>query len=363
METITYKCPSCGADLEYDGKTGVLTCDYCGSSFEVDSEQLNDEIVDEEKREFADEWLEYKEDSGSGVWTEEERTEINAYTCPSCGAELVTDETTAAESCPYCGNNVAYTDRLSGEYKPDFVVPFKIKREEAEASLRKFYKKKLLAPSSFKNENKISEIKGVYVPFWLFSGEAEARVTYKAEIIRSWVSGKYRNTQTKHYRLEREGKLTFCDVPFDGSTKADDAYMEAIEPYDYSGAKPFSCAYLSGFLANKYDVDSAAGRTRIRERVSNSIKSMIRSEITGYTSIFEEKSDVKVSQTDVKYVLLPVWALNTNYRGKTFKFAMNGQTGKFVGEAPVSWTKFFIWLVSLSATFSLAAVFLYYLFG
>ena len=207
-------------------------------------------------------------------------------------------------------------------------------------------------PSSFRSESRIAEIKGVYVPFWLFSGSAYGDVEFNAENTRTWTSGKYRITETDHYRLYRSGRMEYENVPFDGSSKADDTYMEAVEPFRYGDAVPFSPAYLSGFFADKYDVYHTYGAPRVRDRVENSLVDLIRGTITRYDSVSPSSKNVAVRQEEPKYAMMPVWMLSTEYKDKIYRFAMNGQTGKLVGEAPVSWPKFAAWLLGLTAVLS-----------
>ena len=341
MATLSYKCPQCGAELHYDGVSDLMKCDYCEGTFPTSDLIVGEEVIGETR-----------------VGTGEDGLEL--YTCPACGAELVTDATTAADKCPYCGNNVVHSDRLSGDFHPDFVIPFATGAEQAKESLRQFYKGKILMPKSFKSENKISEMKGVYVPYWLFTGDADGDTSFNAEKVRVWSDGTNRYTETKHYKLFRSGRFSFSDVPHDGSTKADDRYMEAVEPFDYSAAVEYSPAYLSGFLADKYDVTAEDCVPRVRGRVENSLVASIENTITGYDNKTLDTKNINVRMSRKKYVLMPVWMLSTEYRGKIFRFAMNGQTGKFVGEAPVSWPKFWAWFLGLSTVLSAIALLIAY---
>ncbi len=346
MGTISYKCPSCGAELRWDGRSEALTCDFCGSTFSPDDLIVENQVIDSHAEAHGE-----THDDGGGLFS---------YTCPACGAELVTDGTTAADKCPYCDNNVVHSDRVSGDFLPEFVIPFRVTKKEAENAFREHYRKKLLVPSKFKTESRIAEIKGVYIPFWLFSGSATGDVEFDAENTRTWISGKYRITETDHYRLYRSGRMDYENVPFDGSSKADDVYMEAVEPFRYGDAVPFSPAYLSGFLADKYDVYHTDGAPRVRDRVENSLVSLISGTITGYDSVSAASKNVAVRQDEPRYAMMPVWMLSTEYKEKIYRFAMNGQTGKFVGEAPVSWPRFTAWLLGLTAVFSALFGAIYY---
>jgi hypothetical protein len=133
----------------------------------------------------------------------------------------------------------------------------------------------------------------------------------------------------------RSGSLKFQQVPVDGSEKMDDTYMDSIEPFDYKGMVAFNTAYLSGYLAEKYDVDAEAALPRANERIKETIEDEFKKTVTGYVTVSTESSAVQVSKGIVRYALFPVWMLNTKYKGEMYTFAMNGQTGKLIGKLPL----------------------------
>ena len=214
-------------------------------------------------------------------------------------------------------------------------------------------------PKSFSSGNHIEEIKGVYVPFWLFDGKAEARLRFHGTKERSYTSGDEQITVTEHYRVVREGSVAFEKVPADGSSKMPDAHMDAIEPFDYQGLKPFSTAYLPGFLADKYDVDAEACAQRANNRIRRSTENAFAATASHYTRLEPEFTDIRLLQGEVKYALLPVWLLSTKWSDQNFLFAMNGQTGKLVGDLPVDKGKFWGWFagISLPLMAALGAIF------
>ena len=246
-----YQCPSCTGPLRFDGKTGRLQCDYCGSAFSVQEIEAlyreKDEAAaaasQQAQTEQDDVSLEGEWGTGSD-WAKEQG--LRAYNCPSCGAELICDATTAATSCPYCGNPSIVPGQLSNMLKPDFVIPFKLSKEDAVAALKKYYNGKKLLPRAFSNKNHIQEVKGVYVPFWLIDGTAEADMQFQGTRVTSMPQGDYMVTTTDYYRIRRSGTVKFEKIPVDASSKMPDAHMDAIEPFDYSELKPFSNAYLPG---------------------------------------------------------------------------------------------------------------------
>ena len=189
-------------------------------------------------------------------------------------------------------------------------------------------------PRAFTAENHVQEIKGVYVPFWMFDGEAEGSAQYEATRSRSFTSGDYEVTETDHFDVYREGSLAFSRVPVDASSKMPDDYMDSIEPFDYDDLKLFSTAYLPGFLADKYDVSVEDSAVRADTRCEGSLVSALARSATGYDSCVPVSQDVKLHRGKVHYALLPVWTLHTKWNGKDYLFAMNGQTGKLVGDLP-----------------------------
>ena len=285
---------------------------------------------------------------------------MKAYNCPSCGAQLICDATTAATSCPYCGNPTVVPGQFAGTLKPDFVIPFKLSREDAIQRLKQHYKGKVFLPKSFSSENHLQEISGVYVPFWMFSGKAEGDVHFDATRSRTYKSGDYRITETDHYDAYRAGSLAFEKIPVDGSEKMPDEHMDSIEPYDYSELKPFSTAYLPGFLADKFDVTAEDSRQRADSRCAGTLRSALEKTVSGYETCSARESNTTIKRGKVHYALMPVWMLNTKWRGKDFLFAMNGQTGKLVGDLPVDkgryWAMFFAIAVPLSAIGSFLAM-------
>ena len=245
--------------------------------------------------------------------------------------------------------------------KPDYVIPFKLDKKAAKEAYRKHLKGKILLPKTFQDENHIDEIKGVYVPFWLFDADVDAKMRYRAIRVRHWSDSNYDYTETQYYSVVREGTLGFDRVPVDGSTKMADDLMESIEPFDFSDAVDFQTAYLSGYLADRYDVDAEKSIERANERIKNSTEEVFEGTVRGYTSVIPESKNIKLSGGKAKYALYPVWLLNTTYENKKYTFAMNGQTGKFVGNLPVDKKKYWLFFTMFFAIFGALALALLFL--
>ena len=339
-----YKCPCCGGAIEFDSTLQKMRCPYCDTEFEMETLKSYDSELKNEPEDNMH-W-----DQAVGTeWQESETRGLQSYVCKSCGGEIVGDENTAATACPFCGNPVVMMGQFSGALKPDYVIPFKLDKKAAKDALKKHLVGKRLLPKIFKDQNHIDEIKGVYVPFWLFDTDADASIRFRATTTRAWSDSNYNYVETSHYLVQRGGSIGFQQVPVDGSSKMADDLMESIEPFDFSEAVPFQTAYLAGYLADKYDVTAEESVERANERVKRSTEKAFAATVTGYTTVTPESSSVQLHGGTVKYALYPVWLLNTTWKGNRYLFAMNGQTGKFVGDLPVDNKAAKRWTIGLSA--------------
>jgi DNA-directed RNA polymerase subunit RPC12/RpoP len=349
-------CPSCKTPLNCEGISGEAACPGCGAEFEI--EALRDYATHtQDKKQDNMQW----ETPAGGTWNEGEADGLRVYSCKTCGGEIVADETTGATHCPYCGNPIVLSGHFAGLMKPDLLIPFRVDKNAAMAALQNHYKGKRLLPKVFKDQNHIEEVKGLYVPVWLFDADADARVEYEATKIRTWSDGDYDYTETRHYAVLRGGDIGFENVPVDGSTKMDDTLMESIEPFDISDAVPFQAAYLPGFLADKYDVDAEASIGRANERIKKSTEDAFRGTVQGYDTVMPVESNIHLERGRARYALYPVWILNTNWKGQKFTFAINGQTGKIVGDLPMDKGAFWRYLLGVTGAVTAAAFAISYL--
>lgn len=351
-----YKCPCCGGAIAFDSATQKMKCPYCETEFEVETLADYDKEL---KSERADD-MSWETDNGN-EWQDGEKDGLRSYVCNSCGGEIVGDESMAATSCPFCGNHVVMMDQFSGVLKPDCVIPFKLDKDAAKSALKNHYGKKRLLPKVFKDENHIDEVKGVYVPFWLFDAEADADIRYKASKVRTWSDSSYNYTETSYYAVCRGGTIAFENVPVDGSEKIPNEWMESLEPFDYTKAVDFRTAYLAGFLADKYDVDAEQSVGRANERIRKSTEAAIAATVEGYTTVTREAGSIRLNNGKVKYALLPVWLLSTTWKGEKYLFAMNGQSGKMVGDLPVDKSAYKKWLFGLAGAVGAAVYALLFL--
>lgn len=329
-ELQEYKCPCCGGAIGFDSNSQTLKCPYCDTEFGMDDIRSYDEVL---RDEVSDDFT-WKTQAGS-EWTEEDTQGLQSFVCKSCGGEIIGDANTAATECPYCGNPVVVMNRFAGMLKPDYVIPFKLDKEAAVAKFKKHLSGKKLLPKAFTEQHHVEEIKGIYVPYWLFDTDTSSRIRYKGTKVSKWSDSRYDYTRTDYFTILRGGALSFEKVPVDGSSKMDDELMESLEPYNFKEAVSFKTAYLAGYFADKYDVDAEASVARANERIKRATEDAFRATVTGFDSVNTENCSVQLSNGVAKYAMYPVWILNTTWGGRKFVFAMNGQTGKFVGNLPM----------------------------
>ncbi len=333
-KTASSTCPACGGALLFDPTLGKLKCEFCDMTYtpeEVEAEWTKkginasgDEgaLADMEKADREYQAQDFGQDEG-----------MRSYSCSTCGAELLADMATAVMRCPYCGNQTIVEQQFSGAIRPDYIIPFAQTKDQAEKKYLEFYNKRFLLPRSFKTDNHVEEIQGVYVPFWMFSGRVHLDGSYIAyDEAEDDDGNKY---ITARYEAHRRGYLDYENVPADASDRMEDDLMDSVEPFQLDGLKDFSMVYLPGFMAERYDVEEEDCRERGQERAAGSIKEQIRDSIH-HDGIEEAKEDIRFEGESTKYALFPVWLLVTKWKDKTYKFAMNGQTGKMVGDLPVS---------------------------
>lgn len=338
---LEYKCPACGGLMTFDSVSQKMKCQSCGT--EMDITEFDEEVTSEEETHGASaENQEGQEDSDNVLWenvtasewAKEDKEKIRTYLCKSCGGEIITDDTTGATNCPYCGSQVVMQEQFSGKLMPDLVIPFQKEKMAAIEAYRGHLDRMSFVPQAFAQSKHIDEIKGIYVPFWLLDAEVDMDAEYHARKVRTYLEGDYEVRETKHYEVRRAGTLHFKNIPMDCSAKMDDTLMEAIEPYDNKGLKPFKTAYLSGYYADRYDVQKEETMQRAQQRIERSACETLNSSLAGYDTYTAQGKKIEITDARYRYALYPVWLLNTQFNGKTYTFAMNGQTGKLVGDLP-----------------------------
>lgn len=337
MEVITYKCPNCGGDLTFDPASGKYKCEYCLSSFtQEEVEKANPDATSEAAQSQESAKAE-GETAGTGPEEKEETSEGGAviYTCPSCGAEIVTDETTAATYCFYCHNPVVLKGRLSGEYMPDYVLPFKISREQATEKFLSFVKKKRFIPKDFFDKNQVKKMTGVYFPYWIYGGDFETDYMARGRKVRVWQTGDVEYKETSIYDVRREGEVRVDGLSRNALNKADRDLIECVQPYRLEEMQPFSMSYLSGFQAEKRDIEKQEIAPELNKELEQMARGAMRNEANEYLSLEHEKMNLAPKRENWRYVLFPVWTLTYQGKnGKVYYYAMNGQAGTINGDFP-----------------------------
>ncbi len=326
MALQEYECPACGGAMEFNPTTQKIKCPFCDSEFDVKDYVANHNSNSQGQI----------DDSHTSGSDSSDSAPMFIYSCGSCGGEILATESLGSMKCPFCSNNVVVKEQFTGKFQPDYIIPFSKTKDDAMKAYSGYVKSKKLLPKVFADQNHIDEIKGVYVPFWLYSATQNYNGNFRGTKVRTWSDSNYNYTETSYYNITRAGSEDFSQVPVDGSKEMPDDLMESIEPYDRSAMVPFNMGYLAGFLANKYNVSAKDNRDRAMKRMSESASMNFKNTIAGYSSLTALSETCNASSEKTEYALYPVYVLNTTWNGQNYLFAMNGQTGKFVGNLPLS---------------------------
>lgn len=330
-DTLENRCPSCRSSIKFNPKLGKWKCDYCGSEFTLEEMQKHTDNASTEKKNRKD------------AKVEDDNIEYVEYHCESCGAEIIADSETAATFCVYCGNTAILQSKLSGKFSPDLVIPFKKTKEDAIEAFKGLSKGRPLMPKGFNSEKNIEKIRGIYIPFWLFDINNSGDIEMSATTTESWRIGDTRYTKTNYYKVIRGGRMEYIKIPIDGSTRFDNAIMNTIEPFDYNELTKYNHAYLSGFYAEKYDQEAKDVFAEAADRSINSTKEVLKNDTRMYATKVITRDTLVAKEKNRYYALLPVWMVNVKYKDKMHIFAMNGQTGEFIGNIPLDVGKAFLY--------------------
>lgn len=322
--SVTFKCPGCGAYLEFDPKGGQFACPYCGA--QLDEAELRRQSAAKEQ------------DAPAG-----RAAAMRGYHCQNCGAEIVTTDTTAATRCYYCHSPVVLTDRLSEDFRPDGVLPFAIDEKQAREKFDQFIAKKRFVDRRFFSKDQLTCFSGVYYPYWY--GEVEGDAAFTGSGTRTDVTHTPRETITitKHFRVTRRGKLHYEGMVRKALRANDRKLSDGIFPYDEGRMKPFATGYLSGFLAEKRDVPEAEAAADMVREAQDATESVLRQD-AAYDTLTGQATFVKTG-AKLRYVLLPTWVLTYkgDRPGATYFYMMNGQKGTVCGKLPINKVKLALW--------------------
>lgn len=321
MPGITYKCPSCGGYLAFDPETQRWKCPFCDSEF--------DESGLTEKDEASAQAAVHPGEGGQLI-----------YHCPNCGSEIMTDETTVSTHCYYCHSPVVLQGKLTDEWLPDTVLPFTIDKEQAIATFMKWVKSKRYVPKAFFSEAQVANMRGVYYPHFVTSCEVEGAVDGEGRNVSVMETSREIITSTQHFRVRREGRLRFRNIMRPALKKANRKLSDGIHPFPLENEKPFSGSYLTGFLAERRDIDKQEILPDVEKEVAGYVEPLLSDTIQYHSHNVSPSS--RVTKADSRYVLLPTWVLtypNKQNPNDPYYYAMNGCTGEICGKLPVDKAK------------------------
>lgn len=348
VNALDNKCPTCGAKITFDPRSQTWNCEYCGSKFTLEEMEKYDNAS--------------SLDANTVKESNNNTTELDVYRCKNCGAEIVADETVTATFCVYCGSTAILKDKIDSGIAPNLIIPFKNVKEDAVSAFKKVTKNKILTPSSFKSEKNIQKITGVYIPFWAYDLVADGDISFNASDTRCWSDSHYDYTEISNYLVEKTGHFEYEKVLADASSRFDDDLMDSLEPFNYSELTKYNHAYLSGFLAEKYDVSEEDSLERAKTRSMNTCVNLVSSSIP-HQSRSLKTNNINIVKKASNYIILPVWMVNIKYKNKMYTFAMNGQTGKIVGNIPIGIKETILWSVIVFVGFLLLATLIMYFVG
>lgn len=343
-ESDRYPCPKCGAGLRYDPAAGGLRCPFCGESRAVEAgglaaEKDLDEALAGARR---------AHESKAGAAPAARRT-----VCDACGAEVLVPPTEKAGKCAYCGS----TRVLEGEADPnrilpDSCIPFAVDRPQAEDLFRKWIRSLWFRPNALRNQTALAEMRGVMVPYWTFDARADSSWTAMAgyHYYVTVGTGKHRRTvrQTRWTPASGSRRDGYDDLLVLASRGLEPGLIAEIEPFDTKRLVPFRPEYLAGWAAESYAVDVAEAWKQGQARILADQVSRCARDVPGDTHM-NLNVNTTLSGQRYRHCLLPVWVAAYIFRGKTWRFLVNGQTGEVRGRAPLSWVKIALLVLGVAA--------------
>ncbi len=357
LQEYRFPCDNCGSDLRFDPVQGQMLCDHCG----------NTEPVIENARAKTIRELDFQ-DAISDHLAAAEIEETRTSTCPNCAAEVSFDPDTHATECPFCATPVVADTGVNRHIKPKGLVPFALTENVARDAMANWLGSLWFAPNGLQQyARKGRKMSGVYVPYWTYDAQTDTvyrgergEIYYESKTVRRGKETvEVMVAKTRWYSTSGAVSRDFDDVLVLGSKSLPQKYTRALAPWDLTELAPYSPEYLAGFRAEGYTIDLEDGYFDARDQMDRRIERDIRFDIGG------DKQRIHTANTDVrnvtfKHILLPVWVAAYKYRGRTFRFVVNGQTGAVEGERPYSTIKI-IFALLLAALIGAAIMYGVYL--
>ena len=348
LGVLDNKCPACNAKINFNPANQKWDCEYCGSKFTLEEMQQHSNASTVE----ANTVVEVKNEAMGNM---------DMYHCNNCGAEIIADENTTSTFCVYCGSTAILKNRIDSGRAPNYIIPFKNVKDDAVVAFKNLFKHKPLTPKCFKDPKNIQKITGVYIPFWAYDLVADGQIDFEATDVTTWSDSRYRYTKTSRYSVKKSGHFDFDKVLSDASSRFPNDLMDSIEPFNYQDLVQYNHAYLSGFLAEKYDVVSNEAFKEAGARSIRSTQDHILMDMGNYTGKVIFENTLVAKQTKAEYALLPVWMVNVKYKDKYYLFAMNGQTGEFIGDIPIDKNKVILYSVGIFALIFVISIIISYI--
>ncbi len=329
-----FPCDTCGSDLRFDPGDHRLVCDHCGNIEPIEGTQHTAGGIKE---------LDFR-DAVENRLAAEEMEETRVITCPNCGASTEFDADTHAAECPFCATPVVTDTGTHRHIKPRGLLPFGLDEGSARKALTDWLGSLWFAPNGLTEyARKGRKMNGIYVPYWTFDADTKSRYrgqrgTHYYETKTVVRDGKRKNVRVRKTRWRGvSGRVArfFDDVLVLASRSLPKKYTDGLEPWDLSALEPYKPEYLAGFRAEGYQVELTDGFTEARAYMDRMILRDVKYDIGGDD---QRVSDVDTAISDVtfKHILLPVWLAAYKYRGRTYRFVVNGRTGRVQGERPYS---------------------------
>ncbi len=313
-----YECPGCGGNLKFDISRQQLLCEYCGSQ--------------------ADPYSFQKEQDAGESGGADGAYEVRIFTCPQCGGEIISEDTTAATFCSFCGGATILDSRISRERRPEIIIPFTRTKEDCRASYGRLLRRAVFAPKELKDETLIAKFRGIYMPYWVYSFEKREQITFSGS--RTHREGDYKVTD--HYRLKCRVEEEYRGLAYDASSAFSDSLSSAIAPFDLKKGKPFTPSFLSGFYADTSDVEKYVYFPEAEELVVRdawkrlSRDAVCRKYHAGQAENRHEfRNALRPSDSTAELAMLPVWFLAYRNGDRVSYAVVNGQTGKAAADLPV----------------------------
>jgi len=344
---VIYQCPNCGGHLAFDPQTQQWKCPFCDSLFDKDA-------LTETEQQSAEKPVQEQPAADGQL----------LYRCPTCGSEIITSATTAATHCYYCHNPVVLQGQLTDDMRPDEVLPFTISKQQAVDAFMKWVKGKKYVPAAFFSKAQVENMVGVYYPHFVTDCEVKGTLEGEGCSTSLMDAGSHIITSTRHYHVRREANLTFRSIMRPALKKANRKLSDGIHPFPLGNVKPFEDAYLSGFLAERRDVDASDIAEDVAQEVGRYVQPMLRSTVS--YDRFSGTPSAKVRRMDSRYVLLPTWVLtypNKQNKDDPYYYAMNGCTGEVCGKLPLDKKKLSLTALGLGAViFVIGCLLCYFVF-